>query len=112
MAAGAGPAEQLSDFGGQRFGLRFGEQILAPVVHQGELPEIGAGAQRPFHGLLSGGGVAADGIIEGEREAGFGHLGLAGDERVELPPAHGLALALALQQAQPLRPQKSRGCSV
>ncbi len=86
--------------------LRGRQQIVAPVVDERRLPDIGGASERILDGFLTDGGVAGDGMIERKREARLRHLHAALDQGLELQPAHRLAVALALQEPQPLLVQK------
>src|SRR5260370_1093358 len=83
--------------------LRGRQQIVAPVVDERRLPDIGGASERILDGFLTDGGVAGDGMIERKREARLRHLHAALNQGLELQPAHRLAVALALQEPQPLQ---------
>ena len=96
--------EGLSEAGGELFGLVFGEEGLAPVENDGLLAEV-LGLEGELDGGFAEVGVAGNHVVERVGEAGFGHLGFAGDEGFELGPADGAAFAFAFEQAEAARRQ-------
>ena len=86
--------------------LAFGQQILAPVVDERLLAEVGGGGERPFDGFPAEFLVAGDLEVEGPGEAALRHGGAAHHEGFELLPSRGGALAFPLEQTEALRAQE------
>jgi hypothetical protein len=99
VAFGGGGGEGPAEFGGEEFGLFFGEEGLAPIEDEGLLAEIVIG-EGELDGLFGEVVVVGDDGVEGVGEAGFGHLGFAGDEGFQLHPADGGAFAFAFEEAE------------
>src|ERR1051326_5868320 len=106
---GGGLGDGLGEPGGKVLALRIAHDVLEPVEDQRLLAEVeraGAGERDGFAGQ---GVVAGDHGIEAPGKAALGPGGAAGDEGLELLPARRAALALALEQAEPLRAEEQAG---
>ena len=76
-----------------------GEEGLAPIEDDGLLAEV-VGLEDELDGLFAKVDVAGNDMEKGVGEAGFGHLGFAGDESFKLDPADGSAFAFAFEKAE------------
>ena len=76
-----------------------GKEELAPIEDDGLLAKV-SGLEGELDGLFAEIGVAGDDVEEGVGEAGFSHLGFAGDKGFKLRPAGGSAFALAFKKAE------------
>ena len=76
-----------------------GKEGLAPIEDDGLLAEV-VGLEGELDGLFAEVDVAGNDMEKGVGEAGFGHLGFAGDESFKLDPADGSAFAFALEKAE------------
>ena len=107
--------DALLNFGREAIRLGHRQELAAPVEDQGQLAKIrglirtGRITQRPFDGFPPRSRVPGDLIIERLRDGSFGHRSAARDQGVELLPADGIALALALEQTEALLGQEKAG---
>ena len=76
-----------------------GKEGLAPIEDDGLLAKV-FGLEGELDGLFAEVDVAGNDMEKGVGEAGFGHLGFAGDESFKLDPADGSAFAFAFEKAE------------
>ncbi len=89
--------------------LGLAQKVLAPVEHQGLLSQVASRRQRPCDGLPAGVGISGDLVIQRLCKAPLGHRRIARDQGLKLLPPGRHPLPLALQQAEPGRPQEQAG---
>ena len=101
-----GVGDAFDEARGEFAALVFGQQVLAPIVDERLLAEVGGGGERRFDGFPAEFLVAGDLEVESPGEGALRHGGAADHKGFELLPARRGALAFPLEQTQALRTQE------